>query len=146
MSNIEDMIAKSTCFGVAWDGSVKECKICEVRTRCESKCKMGIGSSEPPKKPESIPFADKAEIVLDPEDLKAEPVEGKKATKPVKEKKVCDITYADDMPDFKPMSVDDLIKLYVERGGDATEFDKYGNPQIKKMRVIMALKKTYIVG
>lgn len=144
MSNIEDMIAKSTCFGVAWDGSVKECKICEVRTRCESKCKMGIGSSEPPKKPESIPFADKSEITNDVESV-APPVEGKKTTKPVKEKKVSEVAYADDMPDFKPMSVEELLKLYTERGGDATEFEKYGNPQIKKMRVTMALKKTYIV-
>ena len=37
MASIEEMIKKSTCFGVAYDGSVRECKICEVKLKCENK-------------------------------------------------------------------------------------------------------------
>ena len=62
---------------------------------------------------------------------------------PAKAKK--DVKYADDMPDFKAMSVDELCALIDERGGDSKEFDKYTAENIKRMRLTMALKKTYEV-
>ena len=49
------------------------------------------------------------------------------------------------MPDFKPMEVEKLIKLEKSRGINPSDFDKYTNVGIKKMRVTMALKKAYEV-
>lgn len=68
-----------------------------------------------------------------------------KAKKPVKEKKQSTAEYDESMPDFKPMSVEELESLLTERGGNVADFEKYSNPSIKKMRLTMALKKTYEV-
>lgn len=145
-NNIEEMIKNSKCFGIAFDGSVKECKICEVRLKCENKCRLGIG--ETPKKPESVNLADKDEVsTSDAAAAKSAAKEkSKTAKKPAKKDTAkADIKYADDMPDFKPMSIDELCQLLNDRGGDASEFDKYSAENIKRMRLTMALKKTYEV-
>ena len=63
--------------------------------------------------------------------------------KPVKEKKKSDIKYSDDMPDFKKMDMTEIEDLLVKRGGDLSDFEKYTNVNIRKMRLIMALKKTF---
>lgn len=145
MANIEEMIKKSTCFGIAYDGSVRECKICEVKLKCESKCRLGIG--EVPQKPEPVALADKDEVSMTDEAAEKSRVKEKdaKAKKPVKEKKAATVEYDDSMPDFKPMSVEELETLLTERGGNVSDFEKYSNPSIKKMRLTMALKKTYEV-
>lgn len=164
MTTIEEMIKNSSCFGVAFDGKVRECKICEVRMKCESKCRMGLSSVvsnpsdiidiEPTEedkvevtssntKPEAVELADKDEISMDEDTL--EKVQKEKAKKPAKVKKpVAAVEYDESMPEFKPMSIEELEALLVERGGDAAEFEKYTNPSIKKMRLTMALKKTYV--
>lgn len=146
MANIEEMIKKSTCFGVAYDGSVRECKICEVKLKCETKCRMGVG--EVPTKPEPAVLADKEEVSMTDEAMSKSRAKEKQAAqaaqkKPVKEKKVSTVVYEDNMPDFKPMSVEELEALLTERGGNPKDFEKYANPSIKKMRLTMALKKTY---
>lgn len=145
MASVEEMIKSSTCFGIAWDGKVKECQICEVRTRCEAKCKNGVGDL--PKKPDSVNLADKDEVsTSDEAAAKSKAKEkDKTAKKPVKEKKASAANYSDDMPDFKAMSVEELCDLLDERGGDSSEFEKYSAENIKRMRLTMALKKTYEV-
>lgn len=146
MANIEEMIKNSKCFGVAYDGSVKECKICEVKLKCENKCRCGIG--ETPKKPESVNLADKDEVSMsDAAISKSKAKEAdKKAKKPAKKDTAkAEVKYADDMPDFKSMSIEELCQILNERGGDASEFDKYSAENIKRMRLTMAIKKTYEV-
>lgn len=145
MASIEEMIKNSSCFGIAYDASVKECKICEVRTKCKSKCECGVG--ELPKKPSSVALADKEEVSMTDAAMdKSKAKENDaKAKKPVKEKKKSDVAYAEDMPDFKSMSIDELETLLNERGGDASEFQKYSAENIKRMRLTMAIKKTYEV-
>lgn len=144
MATVEEMIKSSSCFGLAYDGSVKECKICEVRTKCKSKCEGG--NVELPKKPSSVPLADKDEVSMsDSAMAKSKSKENSKtAKKPTKQKKKSDVKYSDDMPeDFKSMSIDELCDLLKDRGGDPTEFDKYTADNIKRMRLTMAIKKTY---
>ena len=145
MASIEEMIKKSTCFGVAYDGSVRECKICEVKLKCENKCRLGVG--EVPQKPESVALADKDEVSMTDEAMEKSRAKEKdvKAKKSVKEKKQSTAEYDESMPDFKPMSVEELESLLTERGGNVADFEKYSNPSIKKMRLTMALKKTYEV-
>ena len=64
-TSIEDLIKSSICFGVAYDPSVKECKICEVKLKCKSKCECGVG--ELPAKPEATDIADKSEVTYNEE-------------------------------------------------------------------------------
>lgn len=146
MANIEDMIKKSTCFGIAYDGSVRECKICEVKLKCENKCRCGVG--DVPQKPSGVALADKDEVSMTDEAMKKSQAKEKdmKAKKPVSEKKLkAEVKYSGDMPDFKPMSIEQLLDLLKERGGNPDDFKKYDNESIKKMRITMALKKTYEV-
>lgn len=140
------MIKKSTCFGVAYDGSVRECKICEVKLKCENKCRCGVG--DVPQKPSGVALADKDEVSMTDEAMQKSQAKEKdmKAKKPVSEKKLkAEVKYSGDMPDFKSMSVEDLEALLKERGGNPDDFQKYDKEAIKRMRITMALKKTYEV-
>lgn len=145
MASVEEMIKSSTCFGVAYDPNVKECKICEVRTKCKSKCETGNG--ELPKKPAAAQQADKSEVSMSEAAIDKskdkEKAAAKKPAKPAasKEKE----QYADDMPDFKTMSIDELLNLLKDKGGNPADFDKYTAENIKRMRITMALKKFYVV-
>ena len=149
MATIEEMIKSSKCFGVAYDPSVKECKICEVYLKCKTKCEMGIVS-----KPADVETAvDKDEISMTDEALDkstkkdveaqateptAKPAKKKKEKAPKEEK-----SYSPDMPDISAMRLDELEKLVVERGGNVEDYAKYDNENIKKMRIKMFIKKTY---
>lgn len=135
MATIEEMIKNSSCFGVAFDGSVRECKICEVKLKCESKCRLGVDS-----KPASVNVATADEVTHS--NNKKKKTTNKKSV-PVKEAAKPKAEYADDMPNFKSMSVDEIEQLAEERGIDMSQFEKYKAANIRRMRVTMALKKTY---
>ena len=53
--------------------------------------------------------------------------------------------YSPEMPVFKGMTMDEMLNLLRQRGGDADKILTYKTEAIQKMRVIMALKKTYEV-
>lgn len=148
-------IKESKCFGIAWDGDVKECKICEVSNICKQKT-LGETKQVPTTKP-AKPATKKAEesetvSTMKPANPRPEPKSNesageKKSAKPTATKKAeskkAEASYDSEMPDFKPMSVEELLELAKERGLNPAEFDKYTHTNIKKMRVTMALKKTY---
>lgn len=143
MASIEEMIKSSTCFGLAYSPTVRECKICEVKLKCESKCKMAGATS----KPATVVMADKDEVSTSDEAVEKSTVKEVEAneaakSKPTKKKKA-EVEYSSDMPEFKSMSIDEIEALLAERGGNPSDFDKYTNASIKKMRMVMALKKTY---
>lgn len=148
-------VKNSRCFGIAYDGDVKECKICEVANLCKQKT-TGTSKKAPltpaPAKKSDISNDDSKVSTMKPSNPRPEPNDSEPAEnntqdkKPAKKQsKKAEVSYADDMPDFKPMSVEDLIELAEKRGIDPADFDKYTNVSIKKMRVTMALKKTYEV-
>lgn len=152
MATVEEMIKSSICFGVAYDGSVKECKICEVRTKCKAKCECGTGSIDTdklpkkPEKPEQAPLADKDEVSNSDKavekSLKKE--QSGTAKKPPKKQKPSEVRYEDGMPNFKEMSIEDIEKMLKDKGEDLSGFEKYvKNPNIHKMRLTMAIKKHY---
>lgn len=141
-------VKESKCFGIAWDGDVKECKICEVAGVCKQRT-LG-GTKQAPAKPAPAKKSDisaddnKVSSTMKPSNPRPEPK--KEAEKPEKKttaKAKAEVNYDDDMPDFKPMGVDELLELAKKRGLNPADFDKYTNTNIKKMRVTMALKKTY---
>ena len=146
--NIEDLIQNSICFGVAFDANVKECKICEVKARCKAASDGTFGRlgalPEKPEKPEATLVAEKDEITYE------EPKKGKTQLKPLSERKTTStkntkpsVTYSEDMPDLKAMAYEDLEALAKERGLNLEDFEKYSNNNIKRMRMTMAIKKTY---
>lgn len=142
--NIEDLIQNSVCFGVAFDGSVKECKICEVKARCkaasEGMSKAYVMSLEKAEKPGATLVAEKDEITYEEPKTQLKPLKERKTTS-VKAK--AEVTYSGDMPDLKAMEYSDLESLAKERGIKLEDFEKYSNNNIKRMRLTMAIKKTY---
>ncbi len=138
-----EIVQQSGCFGIAHDESTPECKRCDVRLQCKKRVE-GADIQAPtirdipdpaPAKAEKASSPAKKEVAPKP---KAEPkAKANKATKPAKR----DVKYSDDMPaDWKPMTLGELKNLAVSREVTWTEYD---SEQITRMRLIMALKKSY---
>lgn len=132
-----EAIKASRCFGVAYDSSVKECKMCEVCKLCKQKSEGII-----PAKEDLTEKTNPVDTVVK-SDKRPEPKEQSKPAK--KQKQSASKEYSSDMPDFKPMSIEDITNLAAERGVDVSEYDKYTATNIKRMRLIMAIKATYEV-
>lgn len=152
ITSAQEQIKNSRCFGIAYDEKVKECKVCEVAKMCQKQMESGVvqvPSRPAPASKKNISMSDEAveSSTLKPATPrpvpKSEPAKPeKKTTKKAAEKEQA---YADDMPVFKDMEMDDLIALAEERGLKMSDFDKYTKEGIKRMRITMALKKTYAV-
>lgn len=159
-SKLLDALQQSTCFGIAHDDSVPECKQCDVKAQCKAK---GEGASIPtPKgKPKSQPTGTAAEpstpaVQASGKSAKSGKSSGKAGgsstkkndnkpaggTKPASTPKPASqpAQQNGNMPDFKPMGLEELKALAAERKVD---WKDYGNDQITRMRLIMNLKKSY---
>lgn len=166
MATFEELIQQSGCFGFAYDPDVRECQRCDVKTKCEARCRATMVS-----KPATVTIAAPADVDSEAEvktsakvlvvpqlNKKAEekPIEKPKKVekpaepKPEKPKKAVEkpvINYSPDMPAFKDLPMEELEKLAAERGIDVPSvIEKYSAPNIKRMRLTMALKKTYEVA
>lgn len=131
MKSVEEQKNNSTCYGVAFDDKVKECKICEIKQEC--KMKTEGATVEKPEKPE-----------IKKEELSKTTKTTKTKTKKASKSKQSKPKEPDnpDMPDFKSMSMEELELLAEERKADM-DWKKYDNAGIRRMRLTMALKKTY---
>lgn len=116
MNSIDNLKEKSVCFGKAFDKSIKECKLCYCSEECS------ILSSGKCTKPKS-PLADKI-------------------SKELSNKSKGNLHPTVSYPDFKNYSMEDLEKLAIERNADPS-WQKYDNKGIRRMRLTMAIKKTY---
>jgi hypothetical protein len=127
-----EQMQKSTCFGMAHDPTTKECKSCDVQQECAGRTASG-SVFEPLKqlKPETQQAIEQSEAKRKPETA-----EKPKGTKAKKEPSAA----PSDAPDMKKMTIEQLWDLLKERGGECKTFD---NLNIQKMRLIMAVKKTY---
>lgn len=134
MNSMEKLIQASACFGVAFDSTVAECKSCDAKLRCEACCREGKFDYP---KPSPTILADAKEIVSD------KPVKVPRKKPTVKEATSVK-QYSPDMPDFKGYSNDELLDMIIKRGaGTEQDFEKYQVSNIRRMRLIMALKKSY---
>lgn len=133
MKSIEEQIAESKCFGIAFTTSVRECKKCEVRDRCKDAMNNNIKNNLV-HKPES-PLEELEKNVVT--ELKNSNKYTKKLNKKSNENQD-KVNY----PNFKKMSLEELEKLAIERNAD-NSWQKYDNLGIRRMRLTMALKKTY---
>lgn len=155
ITNAQEQIKNSRCFGLAYDDKVKECKVCEVAKLCQKQMEGGVvqvPSRPAPASKKNISMSDEAveSSTMKPASPRPMPKADTETAKPEKKstsKKTAkkEQTYADDMPVFKEMEMDELLALAEERGLNLSDFDKYTKEGIKRMRITMALKKTYVV-
>lgn len=128
MKSINEQIEDSKCYGIAFSSSVRECKICEVRKECkaitENKAENKVNT-----KPES-PLKTLEETVS--KELSDNQKQSKTKTKANKANYPC----------FKNMKIEELEELAEKRHADDS-WKKYDNLGIRRMRLTMALKKTY---
>lgn len=148
MSQLDNpAIKESRCFGVAYDKDAKECKVCEVANLCSQRVLSDVRKPTPTKPTvKKNTAAENATETMKPAAARPEPQ--KEASKPAtkkKESKKSDKNYDPDMPDFKPMSLEDIEKLAVERGLNLDDYSSYTNAGIRRMRLTMGVKKTYEV-
>lgn len=140
-SKLLEAFQASTCFGLAHDPTVPECKQCDVQAQCKIKSE---GANIPvPTKRASKPEAPKEDKPVS-EVKKKSPVSNStpkpaNKPKPAPAKKTSSAP-SGNLPDFKPMTLEDLKELAKERN---VEWKEYGNDNITRMRLIMALKPTY---
>ena len=142
--NYNEQILQSKCFGEAYDRSVEECKKCEVWKLCYQKCNGYVQPNNlSDTEPETI--VDVLYKQANGDDTPDEKPEPKKpAKKPARKKKqMPKKEYSPDMPVFKDMSMEELIDLCKTKDIDLEQFERFSSQQIKRMRVIMALKKLY---
>lgn len=129
-----EILAESTCFGIAYDLSVPECKQCDVKGSCKAKMEGGLGGTPVPTT-KAVAIEPKKEAKTTSAPKKAsEP----KATKPTTKK--AESKPVGNLPDFKAMTLENLENLARERN---VEWKDYGSENITRMRLVMALKKSY---
>lgn len=174
MTDYEEQISESTCFGIAFDTHATECGVCQAKLRCEAKCRMSMSAPPAPitlATPEEIstltekkvtPFPNRSTNLTSDEADKAVPfpksqaepdplvptLPKDKTPEKKKAKRLVDkppVQYADDMPDFKTLELSELEKMAVDRGAVLADFDKFKAPNIRRMRLTMFVKKTYEV-
>lgn len=152
MLGIEEQIRNSSCYGVAFDGTLSECKRCDVAQRCSARCKA-LAEEEmtvdvPMEKISNPPTVVQSETTKTPTDkpkTSKAPKPTTKATKPKIEKSKKE--YDPNMPELKGMTMEALKALAIERectGLDVIE--GIASPQIKRMRYIMGIKATYEIN
>jgi hypothetical protein len=141
-SKLLEALQQSTCFGIAHDDEVPECKQCDVKGQCKAKSEGGSIPTPTlkPKKPSVSETKTEKPKATAPKKPATKPstTTKPKATTPTPAKPKA--TASGDLPDFKPMTLPQLEDLARERN---VEWKDYGNDSITRMRLIMALKKSY---
>jgi len=144
------VIQESKCYGLAYDGTVKECNICEIAKDCKletskyvasvtKEVKATAGIEESPKnstktKPEEKPASTKAKTKAKEA---PEEVEEKTAEKTVKDTSAEPAEFAT----FKAMSLEELGKFAKKRGVENKWADK--DDRIHRLQLTIAIKKSY---
>lgn len=138
-SKVLAVLQSSTCFGIAYDDTVPECKKCDVSAQCKVK------STGFPLDNATTQIMDKAlEPARTEKKKKATPstsTKKKKTTSASTTKSTANqVKITGDVPEFKGMSLEELKKLAETH---SVEWRDYGNDNITRMRLIMVLKKCY---
>ncbi len=140
-------IQNSRCFGVAFDKDASECKICQVKNVCQQRCMADVKKPTPAAKPtvKKNTAAENTTETMKPATARPEPQKeaAKAPAKKSSAKKASSKEYDPNMPDFKPMALEDLENLAVERGLNLEDYNKYADVSIRRMRLTMGIKKTY---
>jgi hypothetical protein len=146
-SKLLEALQESSCFGIAHDENVPECKQCDVRGQCKSKSE-GESIATPKSKPKQNVSQSKVETKDTKKPTNTKPTKSsttakkldKPSTKPKAQTKPKTTHRPGVLPNFKSMSLEELKALAVERN---VEWKEYGNDNITRMRLIMNLKASY---
>lgn len=131
-----EQLENSTCFGIAWSSDAKECKRCDLQQECMARTQSNTMFDQVKKlKPETEQALQQAE-----EKKKSKATEKATTKKDTKATKKKENKNPEGMPDLKGKSVEELWAILEERGGTCKVYD---NVAIQKMRLVMAIKKTY---
>lgn len=145
MINIDNKLLEalksSSCFGIAHDLSMAECKQCDVQAQCKLKTEGAIVA--PPVKTVKKTTPDSTEkstnkttpVKNTPKTNTTKPANTPKPVTPAKQP-----ANVGDLPDFKPMLLPELKELAATRN---VVWKDYGSDQITRMRLIMGLKDSY---
>ncbi|GLI90900.1 hypothetical protein ACSHUI_00025 [Bacillus subtilis] len=160
-------LEESACFGHAYEEGCKECGLCEQRIECSAKTKtnsvfdelkvlspesnealLAFRTKRSKRKDQENALSSEESVelsVVEPSNVETEKPKKKKARKESRKERRArkKAELPPDFPNTKEMSCDDLWKLLEERGGECKVFE---DKKIQKMRLIMALKKTYNIG
>lgn len=145
-SRLLEALEASTCFGIAHDEDVPECKMCDVKAQCKKKSEGAsiptptVKVEKPTTKVEEAPKKESKKKESVPASKKPASPSKPKATAPKKDEAPKASTPSGNIPLFKEMSLSDLKDLAAEK---EVEWKEYGNDSITRMRLIMALKKVY---
>ena len=136
-NKILKVMSASTCFGIAYDSEVSECKQCDVSEQCKKKSAGANLPTPQGRAKEEVSSSDKKDTSSSKPKSTTKPskVDKPKATKDDKPK-----TLSPDAPNFKEMTLDQLKNLADER---KVAWSDYGSDNITRMRLIMNLKKDY---
>ena len=148
-SRLLEALQQSTCFGIAYDETVPECKQCDVKAQCKKKSE-GFMVPTPITKPKKTTTSSTAEKEPTKPATTSKPKTAKATTSKPTAKSDSTVKKAvpkkstpvpdGSMPEFKSMTLDELKELATERN---VEWKDYGNDNITRMRLIMSLKKSY---
>jgi hypothetical protein len=147
-SKLLEALKQSTCFGIAHDEEVPECRQCDVKGQCKAKSEGVMNIPTPTVKPKKAVSETKSEPKPKATTPKkpttttksATPVSKPSTTAQKHAPKTTQPSGGGNAPDFKPMGLDELKALAEQRN---VEWKDYGNDNITRMRLIMALKKSY---
>lgn len=144
-SRLLEALQASTCFGIAHDESVPECKMCDVKAQCKKKSegadipvpttKVVAASSKPKEVKKEVPAKETKKPASKSTPAKAATKNTSKSEAPKPAS-----TPSGNIPDFKSLQLEELKDMAKERN---VEWKDYGNDSITRMRLIMALKKSY---
>jgi len=139
------VLEESSCFGIAFDATAPECAMCDVKLNCKSKVE-GANIPTPTTKPKVNKPAPKPDKADKPATKKKDSAVKKEATakKATTEKKApakkATSKPSGNAPDFKDVKLPELREIAEKEG---VEYKEYGNDNITRMRLVMALKKHF---
>lgn len=139
-------IGESTCFGVAYDENIPECKECDVKAQCRSKAEGAVVPTPVAKSPVTPPPTITEPPTKKEKDKKPKPPADKSSTdKPPTPSKTSKTTKEDkatdgNLPDFKSMTLQELVAMANQNG---VVWKDYNHENITRMRLIMGLKKHF---
>lgn len=145
-NKILSVISQSTCFGIAYDSTVPECKQCDVCDQCKKKSAGANiptpqGRQKESPKPEETSKKEDTTTPAKPKSTSTpKPASKPKASTKPSSGKAEPKKLSADAPNFKDLTLEQLKELAEQR---SVEWSDYGNDSITRMRLIMSLKKTY---
>jgi hypothetical protein len=149
-SKLLEALKASSCFGIAHDDTVPECKQCDVKAQCKQKAE-GAFIAPPKVKPKTETAATPATTANKPSSQAKKPADNKPAANKTQQSAKPEANKTSSTPkaggsnpagapDFKAMTLPELKALASQR---SVEWKDYGNESITRMRLIMVLKKSY---